>query len=264
MGALVTVMVSPRLADGCDVAMDAAAALIADGWTAPAAKLQSTPDAGLYDSQMDTGTHPSAFIRAQSNGYYGEPHWEGLRKAPRIPSTGPLQAMHWSKRALAACIHRAAQDDAFESWTGAVEGAWWALALDDALENHLNRIYKEARDADADGRVVKGMRWLRNRHAHDILLTASGGAKKPFFVPPGGKGIFYISPSNRWMKSEDIIGNRPDRSASIRPDYDQHVAGMPLDMSLSHALRWFDTVFAASKFPDAPIPKDPTVLGAHE
>lgn len=35
MGALVTVMVSPKLADGCAVAKDAVTALIADGWTAP-------------------------------------------------------------------------------------------------------------------------------------------------------------------------------------------------------------------------------------
>ena len=35
MGALVTVMVSPKLADGCAVAKDAAAALVADGWTQP-------------------------------------------------------------------------------------------------------------------------------------------------------------------------------------------------------------------------------------
>lgn len=32
MGTLVTVMVSPKLADGCDVAKDAVAALVADGW----------------------------------------------------------------------------------------------------------------------------------------------------------------------------------------------------------------------------------------
>ena len=35
MGALVTVMVSPQLKDGCDVTRDAAAALIAGGWTPP-------------------------------------------------------------------------------------------------------------------------------------------------------------------------------------------------------------------------------------
>ena len=44
MGALVTVMVSPHLADGCAVAKDAAAALIADGWTPPV-DFPSTPAA---------------------------------------------------------------------------------------------------------------------------------------------------------------------------------------------------------------------------
>lgn len=204
---------------------------------------------------------PTASIRTRNTDHQATPYWEGIKKAPQIPDPAQLQAMHWSKSALAASIHRAAQDDAFESWTGAVEGAWWALALDDALENHLNRIYKEARDADPNGLIVRGMRWLRNRHAHDILLTASGGAKKPFLVPPGGIGMFYISPSNRWLKSDDIIGNRPDRSASLKPDYDEHVAGLPLYMSLQMALSWFDTVFTASKFPPAPTPDDSTILG---
>lgn len=35
MGALVTVMVSQHLADGCAVAKDAVAALVEDGWTPP-------------------------------------------------------------------------------------------------------------------------------------------------------------------------------------------------------------------------------------
>jgi hypothetical protein len=45
MGALVTVMVSPHLADGCAVAKDAVAALVADGWTPPA-KFDSLPTKG--------------------------------------------------------------------------------------------------------------------------------------------------------------------------------------------------------------------------
>ena len=36
MGALVTVMVSPTLKEGCAVAKDAVAALVAEGWTPPA------------------------------------------------------------------------------------------------------------------------------------------------------------------------------------------------------------------------------------
>lgn len=151
--------------------------------------------------------------------------------------------------------------DAFESWTGAVEGVWWALALDDALENHFYRIYQEARDVDPNGQIVQGLRWLRNRHAHDILLTASGGAKKDFLVPPGEEGIFYISPSNCWMTSEEIIGTRPDKSAEIRPVYDRYVAGYPLHMSLEAALAWFNAVFEATRFPAAQIPDDPTILG---
>lgn len=43
MGALVTVMVSPKLADGCAVAQDAVAALVADGWTQPNSQQKEVP-----------------------------------------------------------------------------------------------------------------------------------------------------------------------------------------------------------------------------
>lgn len=49
MGALVTVMVSPKLADGCAVAKDAVAALVADGWTPP----ERLPG-------FESGEHPAA------------------------------------------------------------------------------------------------------------------------------------------------------------------------------------------------------------
>lgn len=204
---------------------------------------------------------PTARIRTRSSDHQAEPFWEGIRKPPRIPDADQLQAMHWSKSALAACISRSARDDAFESWTGAVEGVWWALALDEALEGHFYRIYQEARAADPGGRMVQGMRWLRNRHAHDILVTAAGGAKRPFLSSAGEEGFIYISPSNRWMPSKDIIGQRRDEQPGARPDYDEHVAGWSLHTSLELALKWFDNVFEASQFPHRSIPNDPTVLG---
>lgn len=203
---------------------------------------------------------PTASIRARSMDHQAAPYWEGIKKAPRIPDADQLQALHWSKSALAACISRAGHRDAFDSWSGAVEGVWWALALDDALDKHLNRIYTEARDADPDGCVVKGMCWLRNRHAHDILVTAAGGAKKDFLVPPGGDGVFSVSPSNRWMGAEDIIGTRHDQQPGKRHAYDEYVAGLPLNMSLERALAWFNTLFEASKFPPLLVPEDSTVL----
>ncbi|WP_151724019.1 hypothetical protein [Arthrobacter luteolus] len=207
---------------------------------------------------------PTASIRARSMDHQAAPYWEGIKKAPRIPDPDQLQAMHWSKSALAACISRAGHRDAFDSWTGAVEGVWWAIALDDALKKHLNRIYTEARDADPDGCIVNGMSWLRNRHAHEILVTAAGGAKRDFLVPPGGDGVIYISPSNRWMEAAEIIGTRYDQQPDKRPAYEAFVEGLPLDMSLVKALAWFNTVFEASKFPDPIVPEDPTVLGSHE
>ena len=52
MGALVTVMVSPTLADGCTVTKDAVAALVADGWTAPAEVIPAPPIMSLATSRL--------------------------------------------------------------------------------------------------------------------------------------------------------------------------------------------------------------------
>ena len=54
MGALVTVMVSPHLADGCEVTDGAAAALIAGGWIAP---ITSNPLLGYEQTDPQFATH---------------------------------------------------------------------------------------------------------------------------------------------------------------------------------------------------------------
>lgn len=60
MGALVTVMVSPHLADGCAVAKDAVAALVADGWTPPllaAARAVQPLEAGPLQKSITEGAN---------------------------------------------------------------------------------------------------------------------------------------------------------------------------------------------------------------
>ena len=70
MGALVTVMVSPQLADGCAVAKDAVAALVADGWTQPEGlpRLESSehPAAETDHSQDEADQDHPADIDRQS------------------------------------------------------------------------------------------------------------------------------------------------------------------------------------------------------
>lgn len=186
--------------------------------------------------------------------------WEGLKKEVAAPSGEQLQAWTWSKRAIGAAWGRCGNNegDAFRTWTAAVEGVWWVLALDEELFAHLGQPYADAKSKDPCGKVVRGMKWLRNRHAHEIMVTGHGGAKKPFFGTPDS--IVFISPSNRWKPSEEINAQRDEGFESHRKRYDASVAGLPLEHSLYQTTIWFDRVFSACGFPDLQPPMDPTIL----
>lgn len=67
MGALVTVMVSPHLTDGCAVAKDAVAALVADGWTPPE-RLPGFEDPQCPAAQADHEQHEAGQNHAAGNG----------------------------------------------------------------------------------------------------------------------------------------------------------------------------------------------------
>jgi hypothetical protein len=193
--------------------------------------------------------------------------WQGVRKKfmPCMPEHDVLRAMYWSRRALGEAWGRCAgnQADAHATWTAAVEGVWWALALDEELCARMPVIYPEARSQDPYGQTVSGLRWLRNRHAHEILVTGHGGPKKDFYGKPGDGYTFYISPSNRWKKRDDVSPRREEvtkAAETAQGRYDDYVAGWPLDMTLSRACIWFDRVFSACNYPPLDESGDKTVL----
>ena len=90
MGALVTVMVSPTLADGCAVAKDAVAALVADGWTPPllaAARAVQPLEAGpLQKSTTEGATGDGAYYKLPAPWPREEPVLHAARMAgPSMP-----------------------------------------------------------------------------------------------------------------------------------------------------------------------------------
>lgn len=188
--------------------------------------------------------------------------WIGLKTAPALPNDDQLRALFWSRRALSEAWGRCGNSgaDAFRSWTSAVEGVWWILALDEELSAQIGQAYTDARAKDPCGKIVAGMRWLRNRHAHEIIVTGQGGPKKDFFGKPGDGYMLFISPSNRWKSSAEINAIRDESRPNIRQRYDDNVAGLPLEYSLYMATIWFDRVFSACGFTELPTPHDQTVL----
>jgi hypothetical protein len=141
-----------------------------------------------------------------------------------------------------------------------VEGVWWVLALDEELAAQLGQAYTDARSQDPCGKIVAGMRWLRNRHAHEIIVTGHGGPKRDFFGKPGDGYMLFISPTNRWKTSAQINPLRDQSRQNLRQRYDENVAGLPLTDSLYKTTIWFDRVFSACGFRETQPSQDPTVL----
>ena len=186
---------------------------------------------------------------------------DGLAVA--TPESGRLRAMHWAHRAIRAAAARGEvdRDDAFATWTAAVEAVWWVAALDDVLDKVVGKEkYRPARDADDCGRVVLGLRWLRHLHIHEVAITGAGGPKKPFFAPPGEDYVLYISPSNRWLPSDNLKPRDTDSNLALRAIYDEVVAGLPLSMATERAVIWHDRVMSAWGFPPYVEPDHSTVL----
>lgn len=135
--------------------------------------------------------------------------------------------------------HEVAQEcrDLSAAYVSGVEGVWWVSTLDEALGGNTSKAndYKHARDADPNGLVVLGLRWLRNRHSHQLPLTAAFD-DTPFFG--SGRGIIALSKGFYWRPSDEID---PERIRMDRRDiYDAHVAGNNSGKSLALALRWLE------------------------
>lgn len=188
---------------------------------------------------------------------------DGLERPP-LPDDDKVRAIRWARSALATAGARCGNNvgDAFITWTAAVEGVWWALALDESLALLIGpETYQELRDNDQHGRVVSGFRWIRNRHAHELFVTGAGGPKRNFYAQPGDNYVFYISPSNRWKKAENIRADHDrDKTGLAKLAYDENVAGLPLEMSLEWSMIWFNRFFSAWGVPDFVPVDDPTVL----
>lgn len=155
-----------------------------------------------------------------------------------------LRGVVWCRGGVRAALSRvsSAKDIAFDHWAAAVEAVWWAVALDDVLFSLHGGRYPIARSAHPDGQIVVGLRWLRHQHAHQIVVTGQGGAKRDFFGGPP----FYISPSNRWKQRSEIRtdNRRPNKNAEAA--YDAHVAGRTLEEPIISSLRWFDLILTAA------------------
>jgi hypothetical protein len=78
--------------------------------------------------------------------------------------------------------HQHNEDDALKSVCHVI---FWACALDELHKKTLGTAYEAQRDADSHGQYLAGVRYARDRAAHQFpqMLTITGGASLPARCP---------------------------------------------------------------------------------
>jgi hypothetical protein len=143
-------------------------------------------------------------------------------------------------KSLALALHR--HDEArqrmvlLDAFASAAETVWWICAIDEQLGGKGSQ-YAAARDADDAGRYIAGLRWVRNRHTHQLPITTEEDTT-PFFASRGADYLLFVSPGFIWRPSVDIRGN-PDRD-DRREIYDELMAGIKTSLPLHNACAWLE------------------------
>lgn len=84
-----------------------------------------------------------------------------------------VQSRTDGEKGLQGALERFAAAQAANSlsgqWIALVEALAWTAALDEWHHRHLKgRGYRAKRDADRDGKVIRGLYWARNRGLHQL------------------------------------------------------------------------------------------------
>lgn len=150
-----------------------------------------------------------------------------------------LGAVDQALRGLNGAATRLSPLDKSNHLVPLTEFCWWAISADEALEKALTTAYRARRDADADGRMAAGLRYVRNALGHHQLTATrvEGGLRFPIVFP------VTIEPvSIRWVSADELVTGRPDRRA--RAPYEQHLAGQLVEETTYAARRWLERASA--------------------
>ena len=135
---------------------------------------------------------------------------------------------------------RLAQAGAKYHFVPLTEFCWWAISLDDLLPGVIAD-YASKRDADEDGRVVSGLRYVRNAlgHAGLVVTRTEGGLSLPISLPLTVNGPLVAY----WVEAIDLAVDLPQPKNQER--YEQWVAGRELRTTTYQARRWLESQVAA-------------------
>lgn len=135
--------------------------------------------------------------------------------------------------------------DVEEIFIPLLEALWWTVTVDDGFESlasngQYNRPnlgnYRNARDTDTDGRVLRALRYARDRCGHQrALMTGVRLPTLPLSLP------FVLGPVICWRPSADLPPPDPRfGNSTLQNEYDRLLAGQFAEAALGSARRWFD------------------------
>lgn len=158
---------------------------------------------------------------------------------PKFMLCSALQGLNGARqRFLAAATPSAPPEDVFVPLT---EALWWAVSVDEgfaALAGPSGK-YRDTRNEDPSGRVLRPLKFARNRSGHQRALVAAEDALRLPFHFPVTLGVVF-----RWRPSTALPPvprkYRKQDFADRQKEYDEILAGRPAHEALESATKWFE------------------------
>lgn len=148
--------------------------------------------------------------------------------------------LRWALRAFRGSVDQlnaaiAASDEA-AMFRALAECAWWAISIDDGLEEQAG--YKDRRNAHPDGVMLRGVRYIRNLIGHHRVFAVrhQRGLTFPLRFPLSWGGTY-------WLTSDQLpeADGQRDGNKRLRPYYDQHLADRSPSSTFAAVGKWFDS-----------------------
>ncbi|MBT2207029.1 hypothetical protein [Actinomadura sp. NEAU-AAG7] len=129
---------------------------------------------------------------------------------------------------------------AAEVFVPLTEALWWTVSVDDGFEAKAANLgaFRQARDTDPDGKVLRGLRWVRDRCGHQRALAADYGGGRSY---PRAYPFSYLPWTFRWRPVAELPRPHPKfDNPTLEAEYVRHLVGKPAADTVKAASAWFD------------------------
>ena len=155
--------------------------------------------------------------------------------AVRLAVLGMRTAYEWNH-----AIGRTVDFDEDSAGISAVNFVNWACALEERLRKTCDETaFVVGRNAHEYGRLIPGLRHVRDRHMHQVVLSV-----RPAFTLYGGPSRSALLAEMIWRPADEIkdaskrwITKHPEYVAQ-RESYRNCLQGQPTNITLGQALHW--------------------------